>query len=604
VDFVEPIELPDGRLMVMLRPPGSQSRMGVLPAAIDVANFVEHDQPTFENAGLLGDAQELLLPGELTLDESEPARQGRYAHVTPLYDGTNRLVVAWTQCRLRDITSDPQDPLIVACSDENLANPDMVEAAPLYGIWMTDLDDGTQQPIVVGVEGRAMSEAAIMEARVSPPVILDKTAGIDFDPDLVGEAVGVLHIRSVYDFDGTAAENLPALADPMATRAAQRPARFVRLVKSVAIPDDDIVDLDGTDFGRSRAQLMREIIGYAPVEPDGSVKVKVPANVAFWVDVLDADGRRITARHNNWMQLRPGEELECNGCHTPDSELPHGRRDAQAPSANSGAPQDGSPFPNTNPVLFADAGDSMAEVISRINGIAEPSVNLTFVDLWTDENLRDVDEPFDYNYRDLSTLLPVAVGCVGNWVSSCRITIHYPEHIHPLWSVDRREFDEIDGSLIADDTCIACHNVVDEMGMPRVPAAQLDLSDGASAEQPDHLNSYRELLFDDNEQVVLGGALQDLLVPAFDANGAPLFELDAQGEPVLDDMGNPVRVMVPVTVTPPLSVAGALASPGFFSLFAPSGTHFGRMTEVELKLLSEWIDIGGQYYNDPFIVPQ
>ena len=56
-------------------------------------------------------------------------------------------------------------------------------------------------------------------------------------------------------------------------------------------------------------------------------------------------------------------------------------------------------------------------------------------------------------------------------------------------------------------------------------------------------------------------------------------------------------------VTPSLQVAGANLSPRFFDLFAPGGTHDGRLTGVELKLISEWIDIGGQYYNDPFAAP-
>ena len=99
---------------------------------------------------------------------------------------------------------------------------------------------------------------------------------------------------------------------------------------------------------------MREIIGYAPIEPDGSVKMKVPANIAFGVEVLDANGRRISQRHQNWMTLKAGEVIECNGCHTRQSELPHGRPDAEAPSANPGAPSDGSPFPNTEPALFAE----------------------------------------------------------------------------------------------------------------------------------------------------------------------------------------------------------------------------------------------------------
>lgn len=621
VEFVEPIELADGRLLVMIRPPGRQTRLGALPVAIDTINYVEHDQPTFTNAGLLADAQELLIPGDLTLDEDRPPLQGRYAHIWPLYDGTNRLMTAWSQCRLLDTLSEPDDPVIVPCTDENLAeiDPDtqanrFVEADPLYGVWINDVDEGTQQPIVVGQEGLAYSEVAVMESRVSPPVILDRVAGLDLDADLVSESVGVVHIRSVYDFAGAPSVDgsLPAagedpldvaaLADPQVTTADQRPARFVRIVKSVSIPDDDLVDLDGTAFGRSQAQLMREVIGYAHVEPDGSTKFRVPANIAFWIEVLDADGRRLTFRHNNWLQLRPGEEMECNGCHTPNSELPHGRLAAEAPSINFGAPVDGSPFPNTNDALFADGGETMAEVITRINGIPEPAVDIRFDDLWTDPDLRAPDASFAYNYSDLSTQPPTDPGCVTNWNSACRITIHFPDHIHPLWSVDRSVVEN--NVVISDDTCTSCHNIVDADGAAMVPAAQLDLSDGPSADEADHLKSYRELLFNDNEQELVDGAVQDLLVQATDGNGNLLFETDANGDLILDIDNNPIPILVPVGVAPSLNVAGARFSPRFFALFGPAGTHNGRLTPAELKLISEWIDIGGQYYNDPFVVPQ
>ncbi len=603
IEFVEPTELPDGRLLVMMRSPGAQSRMGALPVAIDVANFVEHDQPVFNSQGLLSDAQEILIPGELSLDETVPPRQGRYAHISPLFDGTNRLLVAWSQCRLQDTTSNPLDPVIVPCTDENLANPDMIEADPLYGIWMNDIDESTQQPIVLAQAGFAFSESLVMESRTNPPVILDKVAGIDLDPDLVGEAVGVMHIRSVYDFDGTAAVDITALADPVQATAADRPARFVRVTKSVSIPDDDIVDLDGADFGRSQAQLMREIIGYAPVEPDGSVKVKVPANVAFWVEVLDANGRRLFERHNNWMQLRPGEEMECNGCHTSVSELPHGRRDAEAPSINAGAVADGSPFPNTEPALFANAGETMAEVITR-SAIPDPNVDLVYDDVWTDPNVRAKDASFAYQYTDLSTTPPVDPGCVTNWNAACRITIHYPDHIHPIWAVDRRTFAADGVTLLTDDTCTSCHNIVDGAGAAMVPMAQLDLSDGPSADEADQLKSYRELLFNDNEQELVDGAVVDRLVQATDGNGNLLFETDANGDLILDGAGNPVPVLVTVGVAPTLNVAGANFSLRFFDLFATGGTHDGRLTGAELKLVSEWIDVGGQYYNDPFVVPQ
>ena len=61
--------------------------------------------------------------------------------------------------------------------------------------------------------------------RPRPPVILDKVAGLDVDSDLVQENVGVIHIRSVYDFDGAAIADIPALADPAQTSADDRPLR-------------------------------------------------------------------------------------------------------------------------------------------------------------------------------------------------------------------------------------------------------------------------------------------------------------------------------------------------------------------------------------------
>jgi hypothetical protein len=60
---------------------------------------------------------------------------------------------------------------------------------------------------------------------------------------------------------------------------------------------------------------------------------------------------------------------------------------------------------------------------------------------------------------------------------------------------------------------------------------------------------------------------------------------------------------VTLQVTPPMSGAGANASAAFFSKFAAGGSHAGWLSGSELKLLSEWLDLGAQYYNDPFAIP-
>lgn len=81
------------------------------------------------------------------------------------------------------------------------------------------------------------------------------------------------------------------------------------------------------------------------------------------------------------------------------------------------------------------------------------------------------------------------------------------------------------------------------------------------------------------------GALQDVLVP-----GPP--------DPVT---GQPT--LVPVPVAPSMSGAGARASARFFGRFGAGGAHEGFLDPAELRLIAEWLDIGGQYYNDPFEAP-
>jgi hypothetical protein len=145
------------------------------------------------------------------------------------------------------------------------------------------------------------------------------------------------------------------------------------------------------------------------------------------------------------------------------------------------------------------------------------------------------------------------------------------------------------------NTCIACHTPDGAAGV-QVPAGQLDLTASVSDQEPDHLTSYRELLFADNEQELVGGVLQDVQVSVG-------FLTDADGNLVLDVNGDPIEVFEPVPVAPTMSVAGAVASSAFFAPFAPGGTHADLLSPAELKLVREWLDIGAQYYNDPFAVP-
>ena len=591
--FSKPQQMPDGRILVTLRAPEGITYGGDM-VLIDAENFTEaYSEP--EQQGVLQGQESLSVEQVITDGGLSP--HGLFANAWAFHDGTSRLLVSWSECRVID----PESELAQPCTDEWLATPDITPADPLYGLWIYDYVEGTQRPIIQPVEGEMISEAVTADPRPVPEFIPAAIPGVDNDRELVQQGMAVLDIRSVYDFDGEQAVDITAVADPMQTTAAERPARFLRVVKGVGIPDRDTLDFDRAAFGRNRSQLMREIIGYTPIQPDGSVRVKVPADMPLAISVVDANGRRIVGRHNNWLQFRAGEVRQCQGCHSRDSEVPHGRSDKQPQAAWAGAPTSGAPFANTEPALNAEMGETMAQLLARVAGEAELQGDVVFSDLWTDPAQRAKDPSSEILLGDLPTPQPLSLACQSAWDISCRTVIHYPEHIQPIWDLPRQITDST-GAVLEDRTCSTCHSSRDAVGMAQVPPGQLDLSANQSPVNANFSTSYVELLFDNPTQELSDGALQNVLVQDTDDNGNPLFETDDNGELILDAAGNPIPVMVTVNIERIMSTGGANAS-RFFQVFAPGGAHAGELSAAELRLISEWLDIGAQYYNNPFDAP-
>ena len=629
IQFLNARQRMDGKLMAIVRPfQGTQQGGDVVQ--IDAEGFVEINQPSTPTGGA-GTAQASATTLGVTTDADKPSLGGRFASAYPLYDGTNRMLVSWAPCLVLDTTVTPNTTSV--CTADNTTGANVTLAPPQYTIWVYDIDKGTLSPILGAEANTVIVEPVIMQARTPVPAFVP-----DFIPTGAAAALanntngglGVLVIRSVYDFDGidkVAAEtagavpNIAALADPKQATADQRPARFVRIEKAVEIPAQKVRKINNSAFGPAGLG-MREILAYAPVEPDGSVRIELPANVPFTVDVLDKNARLIGARHTSWMQLIPGETKTCNGCHVAGSKTTpsHGRTGLTA-SVNAGAAAAGTPFLNTVAALSAaNAGDTMAETRAWntcSNGATPsgattpcsqiPSIDVIYADVWTDAVAagRPADTAFSYLYADIPTPKPANSHC-SPWDGLCRSTIHYPDatgaggttdyHIQPIWNYVRQTF-EADGVTVkTDHTCVLCHNPVDAANAAQqVPGGQLDLTDSGSNVDTTVITSYEQLLFAHNEQVLNMGVLQDLLVPA---PGPP--------DPVT---GLPTTIMVPVSLAPPATAGSASASALKF-LSKLDGTdnggtvdHTGFLNKAELRLITEWLDIGAQYYNDPFVAP-
>jgi len=701
MQFVQPRVMPDGKILVLTQ----QFRNtfgGVDIFTIDGNGFVDDNQPVkplTDNLGITGPAQ--IKATTANISNEGISLGGRYSSAFPLDDGSGRILVSKGTCQLTNDITDPGDenfdpelePVLRPCIEPYISMPLVNEMPPVYGIWMNNPAKGTELPIVLPEPGKFITDIVGVNSRARPAYVQDK-GQLDLDQTL-NDREGILNIRSVYDFGGGADSfdgcflddciptpimasitSVRDLYDPAIIDSSDLPARFLRIVKAVGIcdPDDSVCNKDVAReaFGRDQSLGMREIIGYTMIQADGSVRVKVPANVAFYIEVLDKNGRRILkrddngrlrrTRHDNWLQVRPKDTLECTGCHThePDvTPLPHARDDAIEMQITSGLEGDAIDLANTSVYgstettrYFGDTGNTMAEILTRqFPAALTPSIDLLYVDVWTDPNdaALTVEAPVSVRYEDLddSTKVAsqpiVAQECLDvaadlfnpGWDPACRMVINYPDHINPIWSVSREDPAGEPGN--SDHSCTNCHAKTDTLGVPQVPAAFLDLGltdlDDDSGDAV-HLESYRELFFNDNRQEInamnqLSDFMITTVVPRVDENGDPVLDpdtcttVDENGDPVLDSASCSQFIDIVMEPdgsnpqTPSMNVDGARAnyflekmtgetldvSAGDRNRVAwnltPVVNHAGMLTDSELKLISEWLDIGAQYFNNP-----
>src|SRR5438105_3297907 len=191
VEFVQPRQMQDGRILALERQYTDVDDGGNL-VIIDGAHFVENTQRLLGNAGLAGPAQTPATPDDV-LTIPGPSPGGRFSSAYPLQDGTNRILVSWTQCRLLDTTQTP--PAIVPCTSTALRAPNPQTAPPLYSVWMVDPKQNTLMPIMQPVEGMMITDVAVAQPHALPNIILDKVPGVDLDQRLVTDVVGVIDIR-------------------------------------------------------------------------------------------------------------------------------------------------------------------------------------------------------------------------------------------------------------------------------------------------------------------------------------------------------------------------------------------------------------------------
>ncbi len=344
--------------------------------------------------------------------------------------------------------------------------------------------------------------------------------------------------------------DIAKLKDPSPTTGTlpdKRPGRFARIVKAVPMPRG----ISREALGETEFE-MQQIVGYVEVEPDGSMAFEVPADMPIGISVLDRYGRALQT-HTSWIQGRPGEAVFCNGCHSP-------RKGATSALNGTNLTQNNHVLSlrlSNGSVVSGKDGEIMAQ--TRFNeefslGASKvlPKSHIQYTDVWTPDtdangNPLTKGTPIDITYAGLTTAAPATTG---------PIVINYKDHIQP----------------ILNKSCTTgCHGVGG--------SAQniLDLSDSISG--TGRVASYDALMIGKPKLV----------------NGLPVL-IERDGE-IMVDREDPLAEPGLARATKLIMriFAEGLKTPA--ELAADAHTQYLNISEK--RVIAEWIDLGGTYYNDP-----
>jgi hypothetical protein len=585
--YLHPREMPDGRVLSTVMPL-SRTREGGSLEVIDPAHYSDNDSqndggptpPPNQLGQIAGQFQaaKLLLPGASDADLQAMrgggiSPFGRYSTPYPLWDGSNRALVVFTP-------SQPVEEL------NALGVMETVEGPPKYGIYMLSMDSKTLRPVVPPQDNFYYSDPIPLQARSTP------ASKGDFVPDTaIGAGLGLLDVNTVFDTDRlqrmgdavlASGESIPKLSGRPDIAKIKKPGnmefnnrvpRFFRIAKAIPTPSGLSREVIGeTEFE------MQQIVGYGVIEPDGSIRAKVPADTPITITALDKEGRAFTP-HTNWIQAREGERRFCKGCHS-------SRLTTTNPSGGN--------FLNDPATVGVHPGGSVTTTMAQTRGALEA----TYADLKRDPDFSDYwtalynaepgvipatpQSPISLTYAGLAT--PPAIKgpgtCSSNWTKDCSIAINFQDHIQPILTAK----------------CAGCHSGA-------TPAAGIDLS-GTLAGATGRVTAYDELLVGD---------------PLLDSNGLPIITINADGEVKIEREAAPVEPgsarssrLIERIFEQPLKAAAVQSTQRLFCRAGGAGCatvnattatwvdHSGYLTPAERRVMIEWADIGAQYYNDPF----
>ena len=165
----------------------------------------------------------------------------------------------------------------------------------LWGIYLVDIYDN--MTLICENEGEGLMTPILAKSRPVPPVIPDRVN--------LKDSTAVVFIQDIYEGEGL----------PGVPRGTVKELRiFAYEYAYIKSPSDH------TAQGIQSGWDIKRLLGTVPIEEDGSVKFRIPANTPISIQPLDSEGRAIQWMRS-WLTGMPGETVSCVGCHEDQNKI-------------------------------------------------------------------------------------------------------------------------------------------------------------------------------------------------------------------------------------------------------------------------------------------
>lgn len=187
----------------------------------------------------------------------------------------------------------------------------------LWGLYLVDIYDNVT--CVYQAEGEGFISPIPVRKSVTPPSIPDRVK--------LNDKEATVFIQDIYAGEGL--KNVPRGT----VKELRIHAYEYAYVKTTS---------DHNWHGIQSGWDIKRLLGTVPVEEDGSVIFKIPANTPISIQPLDKDGAAIQWMRS-WLTGQPGEVVSCVGCHEDQNEIAIPKRviASQKAAAKLKAPEGG-----------------------------------------------------------------------------------------------------------------------------------------------------------------------------------------------------------------------------------------------------------------------